>query len=367
MPEDKSRDYAVVIGIKAYSGLAPLSSAVQDAMRFIEWLRREDGGGISGDGKLIPILGDTFSNDLLNAEPNVNTIRNIFYKLGINRGERIGRRLYIYFSGHGFTSEVDEIGLAMANASRDYIDNSISFSAFRNLFLQVGYFDQVIFILDCCREQAKYDFSPQSVAHIKLMKEKFEKNNGLIPANGEAAPRPQIVRDLSVLATAFGEQSFAPPDIESGERRGLLTKALLEGLDGKAILHDGSITVASLKQYVSDRVKILAKDHNVIQEAQIRDENSEGIVFRDAFAVPMIYVRIEIDQSIKGKIILYDRDKSYEFDTANDNSVWDIILEHRSNPPYFLESTDPVIYEKLDLNNAKTGEQYVFSFPQSKK
>jgi len=367
MAEDKSNDYAIVIGIKAYSGLTPLNSAVKDAMRFIEWLRHDDGGGIKGEGKLIPILGDTFTNDWLKAEPNVDTVKNIFYKLGINLGKKIGRRLYVYFSGHGFTFEVDEIALAMANASPEYIENSISFNAFRNLFLQVGYFDQVVFILDCCREQAKFDFTPQSVAHIKLMKERFEKNSGIVPVAGGTAPPPRIVRDLSVLATAFGEQSFAPMDKEIGERRGLLTKALLEGLGGKAVLHDGSITVASLKQYVYERVKILAKDHNVRQEAQIRDENSEGIVFKEAVAVPTINVRIEIDNSIKGKVTLYDRDKSHEFDTVKNGSVWEVNLENRSNPPYFLESNHPVNIEKLDLNKAKAGEDYVFSFPQSKK
>lgn len=367
MPDDKNNDYAIVIGIKAYSGLPPLSSAVDDAMRFIEWLRREDGGGITGEGRIIPILGDTSYNDWLKAEPNVDTIKNIFYKLGINLGKKIGRRLYIYFSGHGFTSEVDEIALAMANASPEYIENSISFSSFRNLFLQVRYFEEVIFILDCCREQAKFNFTPQSIAHIQLMKAKFEENNGNNAAGGGAPPVPAPVRDLAVLATAFGEQSFAPIDKDISKRRALLTKAMLEGLEGKAILHDGSITVGSLKQYISDRVKNLAKDYNVNQEAQIRDENSEGIIFRHAVPIPSINVKIKIDKSVKGKVTLYDRGKEQIFDIEQNGSVWDLTLEKRSNPPYFIESTNPVNLEKLDLSEAKEGEEYVFVFPGSKK
>ena len=38
--------------------------------------------------------------------------------------------------------------------------------------------------------------------------------------------------DFLVLAAAYGEQAFAPVDVVDGERRGILTKAVLEALNG---------------------------------------------------------------------------------------------------------------------------------------
>ncbi|MCY7375489.1 MAG: caspase family protein [Pyrinomonadaceae bacterium] len=375
MPDDKSKDYAIVIGIKAYVGLRPLNSAVEDAVKFAEWLRRPDGGGLTGNGQVIPILGETFYPEWLKAEPNADTIKSKIYELGINRGKKIGRRLYIYFSGHGFTDNADEIAMAMANASLNYLDNSISLNSFFNLFRQVGYFEQIIFILDCCREQTKYNFTPQSVANVQQMKSLFDAitdlaNGGNLPnATGAAAAEIPKVRDLFVFATGYGEQSYAPTDKDIGERRGLLTKALLEGLEGQAALTDGSITVPSLRAFIQKRVKELAVDHKVTQEAQIRDENSEGILIKEPGSLPppsQINVKINIQKTVKGSLILYDRDKSEVFDVQQSGFVWNIPLEKRIAPPYFLESTNPVSYEKLDLSNATVGEEYVFSFPQSK-
>ncbi len=378
MPDNKNKDYAIVIGIKAYVGLRPLNSAVDDAIKFAEWLRREDGGGLTGDGQVILILGEKFEPVWLKAEPNADTIRSNIYNLGINRGEKIGRRLYIYFSGHGFTDHADEIAMAMANAGLGYFDNSISLNSCHNLFQQVGYFEQVIFILDCCREQTKYNFTPQRIADVQQMKSLFEAKtkpaNGGEPqgAAGAAAEKVPKVRDLFVLATGYGEQSYAPTDKDIGERRGLLTKALLEGLEGQAALPDGSITVASLRSFIEGRVKTLAGENNLPQEAQINDSNSEGILFKEAGLLPppQINVRIKIDKTVKGNLILYDREKSVRFDVAQiaqNDLVWNIQLEKRIAPPYFLESTNPVSYEKLDLSNATIGEEYVFSFPQTKK
>ena len=370
------KDYAIVIGIDAYTGLRPLKSAVKDAASFIEWLRRRDGGGLTDDGQVITIPGDTPESVWLNAKPNADTVRTKLYELGINRGEKIGRRLYVYFSGHGFTDTAEEIAMAMANAGMGFFTNSVSLNSLYNLFSQVGYFEQVVFILDCCREQTRYSFTPQEIGDVQYFKKIFDDKNGTINGGeqpditGTAAVKVPKIRDLLVFATGYGEQSYAPTDKDIGERRGLLTTALLEGLKGQAALPDGSITAASLRGFIEKRVKELAKDNSLTQEAIVNDSNSEGIFFKEPGTLPPpshIDVKINIDESVKGNLILYDRDKKELFDIKKNGHIWNITLEKRLAPPYFLESTSPVNYEKLDLSNAVVGEEYVFSFPQSKK
>jgi hypothetical protein len=381
MSDDKNKDYALVIGIKSYVGLRPLNSAVKDAVAFAKWLQRKDGGGLTEMGQVDLILGETpYKEWLAKAEPNAGTIQTRLNNLGINRGEKIGRRLYIYFSGHGFTDNADEIAMAMANAGMGYFNNSISLNSFHNLFRQVGYFEQVIFILDCCREQTKYSFTPQSIIDIEYFKKLFEDKNapaaagGAAGATGVGGVKVPKVRDLFVLSSAYGEQSYAPTDKEIGERRGLLTKALLEGLEGSAAdPMDGSITVGRLREYIEKRVKELAEENDLPQEAQVRDENSDGIIIKapGSFAPPdQIPVRISIDKKVKGNVTLFNLDKSVVFTAKqikDKKYILDLQLQKRFAPPYILHSADPPFSLMLDLSNANIGEVYEFSFHQSNK
>lgn len=381
MPNDKNKDYALVIGIKSYVGLRPLNSAVKDAVAFANWLRREDGGGLTEKGQVDLILGETpYKEWLEKAHPNAGTIQTRLNNLGINRGEKIGRRLYIYFSGHGFTDNADEIAMAMANAGMGYFNNSISLNSFHNLFRQVGYFEQVIFILDCCREQTRYNFTPQSIIDVEYFKKLFEAKNApadadtVADATGAGGVKVPKVRDLFVLSSAYGEQSYALTDKDIGERRGLLTKALLEGLEGAAAdPADGSINVVRLREYIEKRVNELAGENGLSQEAQIRDDNSDGILLKEpgSFAPPdRVSVEITIDKKVKGDVILFNLDKSIVYTAqqiAENDYVWILPLQKRFAPPYILHSANPPFSELLDLSNANIGEVYEFSFHQSNK
>lgn len=377
MSDDKNKDYALVIGIKSYVGLRPLNSAVKDAVAFANWLRREDGGGLTEKGQVDLILGEAQDKEWLEkAYPHAGTIQAKLNNLGISKGEKIGRRLYIYFSGHGFTDNADEIAMAMANAGMGYFNNSISLNSFHNLFRQVGYFEQVIFILDCCREQTRYNFTPQSIIDVEYFKKLFEAKNapagaGATGAGGVKVPK---VKDLFVLSSAYGEQSYALTDKDIGERRGLLTKALLEGLEGKAAdPMDGSITVGRLREYIEKRVNELAGENGLSQEAQIRDDNSDGILLKEpgSFAPPdQISVKITIDKKVKGDVTLFNLEKPIVYTAqqiAENDYVWVIPLQKRFAPPYILHSANPPFSELLDLSNANIGEVYEFSFHQSNK
>ncbi len=120
------------------------------------------------------------------------------------------------------------------------------------------------------------------------------------------------------------------------------------------------------------RVKELAGENSLEQEAQINDSNSEGILLKKAGSSPppQINVKINIDKTVKGNLMLYDRDKIVRFteqEIAQNDFVWNIPLEKRFAPPYILYSDNPAFSDLLDLSNADVGKIHEFSFPQSKK
>lgn len=352
MANGADKDYAIVIGIDAYTGLRTLRSAVNDANEFMKWLREEE--GLDDPGQIIPILGDTPYAKWTEAKPNGGSVDEALIELGLLKGKKIGRRLYFYFSGHGFTTVDSDVGMALANAALGFLKNSISMRGCHSIFQELRYFDEVIFILDCCREKTEYPELPSTPASsIDFLKSKF-------PNGAVAAPDP--FKDLLVLATSYGDKSLAPVVKEIGERRGLLTIAVLEGLRGKAALENGDITAASLRAYTEARVKELAGEHKVPQEAQINDSNSRGMVIRN-IPTPTVQVKINVSAAIRGELILHDKGiRVMAGDLHQNASVWEVSLPKRL-APYFIESTDPVSLRKLDLSQVDESVPYEFAFP----
>src|SRR4051812_32471991 len=112
MPNDK--DHAVVIGIKDYPAFDadnPLLGPENDAEAFHDWLISATGGDVpSSNAKLI--ASKNYSRPFANASvarPMVIDIQSAFEDLQTiasenedkGNGYQVGRRLYIYMSGHG--------------------------------------------------------------------------------------------------------------------------------------------------------------------------------------------------------------------------------------------------------------------------
>lgn len=354
MSNGAAKDFAIVIGINQYTSLPPLRSAVGDAIEFTKWLREE--AGLDGEGQIIPVFGDTFMTPWGQAKPDTSTIDTALDQLGIRKKPEIGNRLYFYFSGHGFTNDASDVGMIMANAAHDYLSRSVSMMGCKNLFRKIGYFKEVVFILDCCREQSPYSDVPSKPAvSIPALVNKFNLN-GIVPE----------VKDLYVLATGYGGLAFAPKD--GDERRGLLTKALLEGLrTDVAANEDGTVTAASLREYIEDRIKVLAAGMAppASQEAEVDDSNSGGMILA-VRPVSVIDVHIKIDKSIKSELILFEKEQKVftAAEVAANGSVWKLKLRKRK-APYFFGSTNPEKTERVNLADAEEDKVYEFSFPRS--
>jgi hypothetical protein len=357
------KDYAIVVGIDKYSQLNQLTSAVDDAVEFIKWLRSENGANLKND-QIKEFYGDTAVSDPLDAKPIQKDIDRTLRDMGIKLGNPIGRRLYFYFSGHGFARTHDDIGMIMADASEESLNSNLGLRWYRELFRVVPYFQEVIFILDCCRETMPYDYEtqPPTIGNIKQLQNSFLANN--------PTANPPAVLDLVILGAAHAGKSLAAKSAQSDKKRGFLTQALLEALKGepKAADADGNITPASVRQYIVNRVRELAggiqdTTEKKEQNPEIIDSNSDGIVF-GSIKLPTINVEIKVDPTLQGDLILYDRDKETRITAADlsaNGFVWKIKLIKRTSPPYFLENPDSGINKKLDLSKVEVNP-YEFQF-----
>ncbi|MBC7921342.1 MAG: caspase family protein [Ferruginibacter sp.] len=342
-------DYAIVVGINSYSQLRPLRAAHKDATEFAQWLHSPDGGGLPVKNVRLILSPDAFPADPLDATPVQKDIDKALRDFGVLNNRRIGRRLYFYFAGHGIGPTFDDVGLLMAPAAMNGLKRNIGLRPYRLYFHDHFLFDELVFILDCCRdpahsvETAGPDFT---IAHSPV----------------------SPVNDFVILAAAYGEKAFEPTDKVTDERRGLLTRAVLEGLQKpEAADSQGRFTAYTLREYVKKRVPALAKDEKLRQEPDIPLPEKD-ILFSTlpVGQLAKVNVRIAVTEDLGGSLILRDNAMQVieERPAVVDQPPWNIRLlrnrwyavEHTASEP----GTPPAI---LDLRNVKHNP-YVFHFPR---
>lgn len=348
-------DYAVVIGIDGYSVLRPLQGARTDADDFVKWLISPTGGDIPNDSNHIQVIkspdGD-LPNDPFNARPIKREIDRALRDFGVRGDERIGRRLYFYFAGHGFGADFDDVGMLMADAVMDDLAN-IGLRPYRKLFFDRGPFDEVIFILDCCRDNNKKSKSGEPEGDLD-----------------RKDPLPQV-KDFVVLAAAYGEKAFERDDNGTGPRRGVLTKALLEALEGKypeAIDNQNRVTSATVSQFVAARMKSLTTDEKLRQAPEFLSVPNPEIVFCtvDPAKIPKRAMRIIAPKGLKGDLILLDGENQEVRRTpanlATDDHPWEFPLPLRNSEFVIFHSESDA---ELLLNPSRgKKDPYVLRFPR---
>lgn len=262
-----NEDYAIVIGVSAYSSLPILSGATKDATEFAQWLEDPNGGALPSDNIKL-ILSPEIPRSNEEPRPHQRQIDEALKGFRIlNLQGRIGRRLYFYFSGHGYGRDGD-IGMFMADASRDQSNYNIGLTSYKTFMSRWGFWDEVVFILDCCR-------SP--IYSATFQGPSFTMN--------PPYPTPEpIVDDFFAFATLSGTASFSVWDPSYERKRGILTTAILEGLRNKAVDGNGRITCSSLSKYVKDRVPVIAKANQVEQAAQSYFTVDE-IIFKEDISI----------------------------------------------------------------------------------
>jgi hypothetical protein len=258
-------DYAIVVGIDHYRQIAPmLRSAEKDARDFAAWLAKPDGGGVPAANMCI-LLGENFRDQNLTTppvlhQPNKLNVDARLQELRVDQqGFVAGRRLYVFFSGHGIGVQADDVAMLMANASPISLRTChIGLRGYRNWLHNAASFSELVFFLDCCRTRGTLTDTAGPVWDPILN-----------------APAFRNVKFVTVLSTLDGDEAF---DVQANDaaaqaalldRHGLLSRALREGLtEGRARDAAGAITSLSLAAWVKERVAKLAELAGVEQKAE---------------------------------------------------------------------------------------------------
>jgi len=273
---DGDDDWAVVIGVQDYpklKGAPKLGGANEDAKAFKNWLTT--GGGL----KKQHIFDIT--SKAKPPTPNWSDANARFQEIvarvqanqdnGINASLRLGRRLYIYLSGHGIEAsgpEGPEPALLTAEASEAFLAH-VAGRRFAKKFALAACFEEVLLFMDCCRTSVP----TQTLIDCTLR---------LQGANG----KPKMFCAFATLS-----EQFAFEKKNGGKTRGAFTAKLIEGLEGGAHVN-GKITDLSLKAFLDARFAQIPNDANGDpQRPEIRPADESFVIT----TVPVKKVKVTIN------------------------------------------------------------------------
>jgi uncharacterized caspase-like protein len=262
----RADDWAVVVGIDGYPMLKSLQGAEHDARAFHAWLTDPAGGNIQHSRvKSIVSSGYPAPADVLDSKPIADDVYRAYKgivqraKSRPDKSRPFARRLYLYFAGHGFAPPSwEEACLFMANASLEALGEHIPGMELATYFVRSGHFEEVALFMDCCRE--------------RMLSAPFHP----IPLTVPGAAPGNRTREFYALAAPWGqlarEKPFPPEPVQ-----GVFTKAVLEGLRGKAATPQGTVTGTSLSSYVFQAMKrMLGKDY---ADPRLRANSLDDITF----------------------------------------------------------------------------------------
>ncbi len=231
------RDFAIVVGINDYDHFSPLEGPVNDAGHFYAWLVSPKGGDVPA-GNIVKLVSGA-----RRSEPRRDQIEDAILphiQKAVAGGGPVGRRLYLFFAGHGMdVGDLEDCGLAMADANLIATDRSIPGRRLALAFKHSQAFEEVVLFMDCCRE---VELTNPAVGELAIL-------NVLTPR-----PDSQSLL-LHGLATKWrrrsGERELPNPEPDDGRSvQGIFTYALLDGLR-RAADPAGQVTGDQLRNYVA--------------------------------------------------------------------------------------------------------------------
>lgn len=248
-------DYAIIVGVSHYTSLTVLEGPVTDACRLRNWLISADGGNLHPKNVcFIPSVPGSTIPDQLAIDRALSDILRM-------AEARPARRLYFYFSGHGFGANWEVNGMCLPIWSPDFYNAALSSKAYLDLLVEKDLFREVYFFLDCCRDK-KINTKP---LHSML-----------------GGPRPGGANTMAMVmyASEYENPAWEGMMNTNGQLtvHGYFSRALLEALNGGAANSNGDITITSFLDYVREKTESYAKERNHVQtvRSDIRN-NSYGL------------------------------------------------------------------------------------------
>jgi hypothetical protein len=237
-------DHAIVLGIDHYLPDIPmLRGAINDCRLFTRWLVDPAGGGL--DPARISFYPSTDPTDQV---PRLDQIQNFLLDALMTRvttGRSVGRRLYMFMSGHGVSvpNDPNDCALVAANGQPLYLRALIGARTAEHV-RRAGLFDEVMLVMDCCR-----DVNGRVFAELGMPQQHDDPTLGKRPY-------------FHVLAASWGAaaaERLLPDPLDPARppsHHGVLTHALLVALR-TAGTENGYVTAASLKPAIRRGVREL--------------------------------------------------------------------------------------------------------------
>ncbi|SFF02713.1 Caspase domain-containing protein [Chitinophaga sp. CF118] len=247
-----TQDYAIIIGLNHYLNLKPLNGPIPDACKLRDWLVSADGGNLLPNHcLLIPSVDNCVTPDQTHIDLALSKLFNL-----AKNGQP--RRLYFYFSGHGFGANWEANGMCLPIWSEELYNAALSSEAYLDLLVESDIFEEIYFFMDCCRDR-RINSKP------------------LPPMLGTPGQPGGKSMALVLYASEYENPAWEGLAIGNGtmSAHGYFSRALLEALNGAAVNSHGDITIESFISCVKEKTENYAQQKNQNQSVRydIRNNN----------------------------------------------------------------------------------------------
>lgn len=250
-------DYGIVVGIRTYPAMRSLAGPCLDAREFYDWLIDPNGGDVPNN-QVGLVITDDFNDPDSTDHPWADEVHSLFKDfvsqgyLAHKTGPSLGRRLYIYMAGHGFSGagQMTEAALFAANATPAVALN-VAATRYAEWFRYNAVFDEIVLVMDCCR-------TTSLVSEITAP---------TLP-NTKGSPVRGKVRYFYAYAVSDGEAAREQPT--NGTVRGIFTTALLEAMRNAQGDPTGKVRGQDIADYVHSTIgEIQAPDFDVKKRSDV--------------------------------------------------------------------------------------------------
>jgi hypothetical protein len=277
-------NYAVVVGVARYPELsaegagADLEGPDNDAQDVYDWLVSPEGGRLEPANVRLLRSGDFDPPEPGDPQPAEAKIELALKWVEKQTRQNGGGRLYLYFSGHGFSPDLEEGALFTAEATQ--ISPSYVYAhAWLRWFRKAQRFREAVLWMDCCM-----DFQQSIPVQEVLMR----------PQLGTSTPGPVFI-GLAAHTKKALERTMA-----DGKVHGVFTWTLLKGLSGGASDERGQVTAESLRSFLyavmPEFIPDDARSAGLI-DLQPFVRSDQGMVFRVLPDRPKYQVRLTVPDS----------------------------------------------------------------------
>lgn len=290
-------DYAILVGINHYPELGEGNSPVDlqgpqnDVQAVRGWLLDPAGGGFPDATNIFHIEPATTPTG--SAEPTAEQLDGLISKLDdiaqankkARKGMQVGRRLYIYMSGHGFSPGRQRACLFTADA-KERLGLNVHATGWLNWLQDAGYFREFVLWMDACMNRVSF----------------VQPHDPPLPLAASSSPPRASFVAFAAQRSLKAVETVVPED--ANRTHGVFTWTLLEGLRGAAADANGRVTGRSLADWVRNAQSARFEprdrdDRDVGQEPEVVQEDA-ALIFARGVRPPVYNVSFTFPPAAQG-------------------------------------------------------------------